>query len=66
MLVAAKLFVPKSTESAGQAQDPDSGISIRKVIAWDPERSVQVNRMDSLIGFGDGYQDSGAVCVAMA
>jgi hypothetical protein len=65
MLVGAKLYVPKAVESAGQAQDPASGLAIRKVQAWDPTRSMNVNRMDSLGGFGDGYQDSGAVCVAM-
>jgi hypothetical protein len=66
MLVGAKLYVPKAVERAGQAQDPETGIAVRKVEAWDPVRSVQVNRMDSLLGFGDGYVDSGAVCWAMA
>jgi hypothetical protein len=65
MLVGAKLYVPKAVEKSGLAQDPDSGISIRKVVAWDAVRSMQINRMDSLLGFGDGYQDSGAVCIAM-
>jgi hypothetical protein len=66
MLVGAKLYVPKAVERAGQAQDPETGISIRKVEAWDPVRSMQINRMDSLLGFGDGYQDNGAVVWAMA
>jgi hypothetical protein len=65
-LVGAKLYVPKSTESAGQAQDPDSGIAIRKVVAWDPVRSMQVNRLDSLFGFGNLFQDNGAVVIAGA
>jgi hypothetical protein len=60
-LVGGKLYVPKAVESAGQAQDPDSGIAIRKVIAWDPVRSMQVNRFDTLIGFGNLYQQNGAV-----
>jgi hypothetical protein len=66
MLVGAKLYLPKAVEDRGQAQDPASGLSIRKVKAWDPYRSVQVNRMDSLGGFGNGYVDSGACCIAMA
>lgn len=64
--VGAKLYVPKAVESAGQAQDPDTGMSIRKVIAWDPVRSMEIHRMDSLGGYGNLYQDSGAVCVAGA
>jgi hypothetical protein len=63
-IVGAKLFVPKAVESGGAAQDPDTGLSIRKVKAWDPVRSVQVNRMDSLFGLGNLYQDNGAICVA--
>jgi hypothetical protein len=62
-LVGAKLYVPKAVEQGGQAQDPDTGISVRKVLAWDPVRSMQINRMDSLIGFGNLYQDNGACCV---
>lgn len=65
-LVGAKLYVPKAVEQSGQAQDPDTGISVRKVLAWDPVRSMQINRMDSLIGMGNLYQDNGAVCVAGA
>ena len=62
-LTGAKLFVPKSTESAGIAQDPQTGIAIRKVKAWDPVRSMQVNRMDSLAGFGNLYQANGAAVI---
>jgi hypothetical protein len=65
-LVGAKLYVPKSVESGGQAQDPETGISVRKVVAWDPVRSMQINRLDSLLGFGNLYQDNGAVAVVGA
>ena len=65
-IVGAKLYVPKKVEESGAAQDPDTGLSVRKVRAWDPVRSVQVNRMDSLFGLGNLYQDNGAVCVAGA
>ena len=65
-LVGAKLYVPKSVESGGQAQDPETGIAVRKVVAWDPVRSMQINRLDSLLGFGNLYQDNGAVAVVGA
>lgn len=65
-IVGAKLYLPKSVEQRGQATDPDTGLSVRKVVAWDPVRSMQVNRMDSLGGFGNLYQANGAVCVAGA
>lgn len=65
-LVGAKLYVPKAVESAGQATDPDTKISIRKVMAWDPVRSMEINRMDSLMGLGNLYQDNGAVAVVGA
>jgi hypothetical protein len=62
-LVGGKLYLPKAVEASAQQQDPDSGIAIRKVIAWDPVRSMQVNRYDSLIGFGNLYQQNGATAV---
>jgi hypothetical protein len=64
--VGAKLYVPKAVEDSGLAQDPDTGMSVRKVKAWDPVRSMQINRMDSLGGFGALFSDNGAVCVAGA
>ena len=63
-IVGAKLYVPIAAEKAGAAQDPDTGISVRKVKAWDPVRSMQVNRVDSLFGRGALYQDNAAVAVA--
>ena len=65
-IVGAKLYVPKAVEEAGAAQDSDTGLSVRKVKAWDPVRSLQVNRMDSLFGMGNLYQDNGAVAVVGA
>ena len=62
-LAACELYMPKAVETGGAATDPDSHISIRKVKAWDPQRSMLVNRMDSLCGFGNFYQDAGAVAV---
>ena len=65
-LVGAKLYVPVGVEKAGAAQDPDTGLSVRKVKAWDPVRSMQVNRMDCLFGRGALYQDNCAVAVVGA
>jgi hypothetical protein len=62
-LVGGKLYLPKAVEASAQQQDPETGIALRKVIAWDPVRSMQVNRWDSLIGFGNLYQQNGAVAV---
>jgi hypothetical protein len=64
--VGAKLFVPQAVEKSGFAFDSRTQIGVRKVKAWDPARSMQVNRMDSLGGFGNLYQDNGAVCVVGA
>lgn len=64
--VGARLFVPKSTESAGQAFDKQTQIGMRKVHAWDPVRSMNVHRLDSLGGFGNFYQDNDACCIAAA
>lgn len=62
-LVGGKLYLPKAVESSAQQQDPESGLAIRKVVAWDPVRSMQVNRYDSLIGQGNLYQQNGAVAI---
>ena len=62
-LVGGKLYVPLAVEASGSAQDPDTGIQVRKVKAWDPVRSMNINRIDSLAGFGNLYQSNGAVCV---
>lgn len=59
----AKLYVPQAVEKSGFAFDSRTQIGVRKVKAWDPVRSMQVNRMDSLGGFGSLYQDNAAVTV---
>ena len=61
--VGAKLYVPTAVEDKGQATDRASGMSVRKVTAWDPVRSMRINRMDSLGGFGNFYQANGACCL---
>lgn len=62
-LAGTKLYVPTAVEMAAGAQDPESGLSVRKVKAWDPVRSMLINRMDSLFGYGNLYQDNCAVAV---
>lgn len=62
-IVGAKLYVPKAVEQAGQAQDPDSKLAVRKVKMWDGVRSMTIHRMDSLFGKGNLYQANGACCV---
>jgi hypothetical protein len=64
--VGAKLYVPSAVEKSGFAYDKRTQMGVRKVKAWDPVRSMQINRMDSLGGFGNLYQDNGAVCVVGA
>jgi len=65
-LSGAKLYSPKAVEVCSQKQDPKTGIAVRYVKAWDPVRSMQINRFDMLLGFGNLYQDNGAVAIAMA
>lgn len=62
----ARLYVPKSTESAGQAFDSKTQMGMRKVHAWDPVRSMNVHRLDSLGGFGNFYQSDDVICIAGA
>lgn len=65
-LVGGKLYTPKAVEVATQHQDSETGIPVRFVKAWDPVRSVQIHRFDTLLGFGNLYQDNGAVVVCGA
>lgn len=64
--VGAKLYLPTAVEDSGQATDPKTGMSVRKVTIWDGFRSMRINRMDSLGGFGNLFQSNGAVAVAGA
>lgn len=65
-LVGGQFYTPKAVEAASQKRDPKTGIPVRFVKAWDPVRSMNIHRFDTLIGFGNLYQDNGAVCVAGA
>jgi hypothetical protein len=65
-LSGGKLEVPKAVERAEQTEDPDTGLAIRFVRAWDQRESKMTNRFDMCIGFGNLYQDNGAVVIAGA
>jgi hypothetical protein len=65
-IAGGKLEVPKAVERGETTEDPDSGMSIRFVRAWDQKESKMTNRYDSCIGFGDLYPDNGAVAIAGA
>ncbi len=65
-MVGVKLEMPKAVELSSQKRDPDSGIYVRFVRAWDPLQSKMVNRFDVVLGFGSLYSDSCAVAIACA
>ena len=61
-----KLDVPKAVERGESTTDPDTGLSVRFVRAWDQRESKMTNRFDQCYGFGNFYQDNCAVAVAGA
>lgn len=65
-LAGAKLYSPKAVEVCSQKQDRRTGLAVRFVKAWDPVRSMNIHRFDMVIGFGNLYQDNGAVKVVGA
>jgi hypothetical protein len=65
-IAGGKFEVPKAVERAEQTSDPDTGMSVRFVRAWDQRESKMTNRFDQCIGFGNLYQDNGAVAIAGA
>ena len=65
-LVGVKLETPKAVEMASQTRDPETGIAVRFVKAWDPVQSKMIHRFDVLMGFGSLYSDNCAVAIACA
>lgn len=61
-----KFDKPDAVEHAEDAVDPETGASLRLVVAWDQYNSKITNRYDICYGFGNAYSDAGAVCVAGA
>ena len=62
-LVGTKLEEPKAVEFSTQVRDPETGLAIRVVRAWDPVHSIMTNRIETLMGFGVLYADNCAVRV---
>jgi hypothetical protein len=61
-----KLANPTAVEIASQARDPETGLSVAFVRAFDPVSRKMVNRFDSLGGFGDFYARNCSVGLAGA
>lgn len=65
-LVGSPLEEPKAVEFSAVKKDPDSGLSIRIVRAWDSVHSIMTNRIETLMGFGVLYADNCAVRILSA
>jgi len=65
-IAGGKFENPKAVERAENATDEDTGMSIAFVRAWDQRERKMTNRYDMCIGFGNLYQDNGAVAIAGA
>jgi coat protein Gp5 len=62
-IVGMRFYKPKAVEASSQAEDKQTGIPVRFVKAWDPVRSMQIHRFDTVTGFGNLYQDNCAVAL---
>jgi P22 coat protein - gene protein 5 len=62
-IVGMRFYKPKAVEAASQAEDKQTGIPVRFVKAWDPVRSLQIHRFDTVVGFGNLYQDNCGVAI---
>jgi hypothetical protein len=62
-LVGVKLANPKAAEMSSYARDPETGISVSFLRMFDPVQRKWINRFDVLLGFGNLYNDKGAVRV---
>jgi P22 coat protein - gene protein 5 len=57
-LVNVKLESPEAVEVISQKRDPETGIAIRFIRAFDPTQSRMINRWDMVYGFGNLYPDN--------
>ena len=55
-----RFYLPKAVEARSQAEDPDwnSG-ALRQSLG--PGHSLQIHRFDTVVGFGNLYQDNAAL-----
>jgi hypothetical protein len=60
-IVGMRFYLPKAVEARSQAEDKATGIPVRFVKAWDAKYSLQINRFDTVGGFGNLYQDNACV-----
>jgi hypothetical protein len=62
-IVGMRFYLPKAVEARSQAEDKATGIPVRWVHAWDAFHSLQIQRFDTVGGFGNLYQDNAAVAL---
>lgn len=62
-IVGMRFYLPKAVEARSQSEDKLTGIPVRFVKAWDSVHSLQIHRFDTVCGFGNLYQDNGAVAL---
>ncbi len=62
-LVGLPLEAPKSQEMAASMRDPATGMSVRFVKSWDQQTSSMRHRLETVIGFGNLYNDQCSVRV---
>ncbi len=62
-LVGVPLEEPKNQQVSKTMRDPDTGVAVRFVRAWDPLQSKMINRWDVDMGFGVLYAENCAVRV---
>ena len=60
-IAGMRFYLPKAVEARSQAEDKATGIPVRFVKAWDAYHSLQINRFDTVGGFGNLYQDNACV-----
>ncbi len=65
-MVSVKLESPEAVEVISQKRDPETGIAIRFIRAFDPVQSRMINRWDVVYGFGAMYPDNCAVRILCA
>jgi hypothetical protein len=62
-IVGMRFYLPKAVEARSQAEDKATGIPVRWVHAWDAFHSLQIQRFDTVGGFGNLYQDNAVVAL---
>lgn len=66
LMAGATFDVPNAVEKASVKTDPETGLSVAYVKAWDQFNRKYTNRFDCCVGFGLGRPDSCAAVIAGA